>query len=61
MNAPPSVPVDPIEAGVLNYSNKSEYIDLVRNQGLGFDDDMEPPPKNVPLVDTPADDTLFEG
>ena len=53
--------MDPIEAGVLNASNWSEDISLVRNQGMDFDDDMEPSPRNVPLVDTPADHTLFEG
>ena len=31
------------------------------NQGLEVDDYMEPPPYNVSLVHTPADDTLFEG
>ena len=31
------------------------------NQGLEVDNYMEPAPNNVLLVDTPADDTLFEG
>ena len=59
--APPSSPGDPIEDGVLNASNQAEDIALVRNWGLEVDDDMEPAPDNVPLVDTPAADTLFEG
>ena len=57
--ASPSAPGDPIEDGVFNASNWSEYIALVRNQGMEVDDDMEPSPDNVPSVDTPADDTLF--
>ena len=28
---------------------------------MEVDDDMEPSPENVPSVDTPAADTLFEG
>ena len=56
-----SDPGDPIEAGVFNASNRAEDISLVRNQGLEIDDDMEPPPKTVPLVYTPAADTRFEG
>ena len=59
--APPSSPGEPIESGVFNDSNWSEYIALVRNQGREVDDDMEPAPKNVRLVDTNADNTLFEG
>ena len=43
--APPSAPGYPIEAGVFNASNRSEYIDLIRNQGLEVDDDMEPSPQ----------------
>ena len=58
--APPSSPGDPIEAGVFNVANWAEDISLVRNQRLGVDDDMEPSPDNVPLVHTPASDTLFE-
>ena len=38
--APPSAPGDPIEAGVLNDSNRAEEISLVRNQGLEVDDKM---------------------
>ena len=33
---------------------------LVRNQELEVDDGIESSPKDVPLVDTPVDDTLFE-
>ena len=61
MNAPPSSSGDPIEAGIFNTYNKEEDISLVRNQGLEVDDDMEPTPENVPLVNTTAADTLFEG
>ena len=60
MTAPSSAPGEPIEAGVFNASNQAEDIVLVRNKETEFDDDMEPATKNVPLVDTPADDTLFE-
>ena len=59
--APPSAPGDPIEAGIFNASNQAEDIALISNQGLEVDDDMEPAPKNVPLVENPAADTLFEG
>ena len=41
--APPSVPGDPIEAGVFNASNWAEDIVLVRNRGLEVDDDMDHP------------------
>ena len=58
---PPYAPGDPIEAVVVNASNRAEDISLVRNQGIGVYDDMEPAPDNVPSVDTPSDDTLFEG
>ena len=58
---PPSSPGEPIEAGIFKTSNGAEGIALVRNQGLEVDDDMEPPPENITLVDTPAADTLFEG
>ena len=58
--APLSAPGDPIEAGVFDASNQVEEISLVSNQGMKFDDDMEPTPKNVPLVDTPDTDTLFD-
>ena len=58
---PPYAPGDPVEAGIFNASNQAEYIALVRNQGLEVDDDIEPAPDNVPLVDTPDSDTLFEG
>ena len=61
MTAPSSAPGDPIEADVFNASNRTEGINLVSNQGLEVDDDMEPAPENVPLVDTPTADTLFEG
>ena len=61
MTAPPSAPGDPIEDGVFNNPNRAEDITHVNNQGLEVDDDMEPAPDNVPLVDTPADNTLFEG
>ena len=61
MTVPPSAPGDPIEADVFNTSNRAEDIALVMNQGLEFDDEMEPSPENVPLVDTPTADTLFEG
>ena len=61
MTAPPSAPGGPIEASVFNASNWVEDIALVRNQGMDFDDDMERAPENVPLFNTPADDTLFEG
>ena len=53
--------MDPIEAGVFNASNWAEDIAIVRNQVLEVDDDMEQAPNTVPLVDTPDDDTLFEG
>ena len=59
--APPSSPGDPIEDGVFNASNREEKISPVMNQGLEVDDDMEPAPKNVLLVDTYVADTLFEG
>ena len=59
--APPSVPGDPIEAGVFNASNRAEEIYLLRNQGLEVYDDTEPAPEKFPLVSTPAADTLFEG
>ena len=59
--ATPSALGDHIQAGVFNASNRSEYISLVGNQGLYVDDNLEPAPNNVPLVDTPAADTLFEG
>ena len=58
--APTSAPEDPIEAGIVNASNWAEDIALVRNQGLEVDDDMETSPKNFPLVDTSAADTLLE-
>ena len=61
MTVPPSALGDPIEAGVFNTSNWSEEISLVSNKGLEVDDDMLPAPKNVPLVETPYYDTLFEG
>ena len=57
---PPSAPGDPIEAGIFNASNQTEYIILFRNRGLKVYDDMEPAPENVPLVYTTATDTLFE-
>ena len=57
--APLSAPGDHIEAVVFKVSNQAEDVTLVRNQGLDVDYDMEPSPKNVPLVDTPAADTLF--
>ena len=59
--APPSAPGYPIEDGVFNASNQEEDIDLVRNQGLEFDDGMEPSPYTFPLVDTPSANKLFEG
>ena len=59
--APPSAPGDPIEAGVFNTFNWTEDISLVRNQGLEVDDEVVPAPDNVPLVNTPVADTLFEG
>ena len=31
------------------------------NQGLEVDDDTETAPDNFPLVDTPDDETIFEG
>ena len=34
---------------------------LVRNQGMEVDYDMEPAPENVPSVNTPSADILFEG
>ena len=58
---PPSSPGKPIEAGVLNAYIQAEEIYLVRNQGLEVDDDIAPPPNNVPSVNNPAADTLFEG
>ena len=61
MTAPPYAPGEPIEAGVFNTSNQAEDIALVRNKVTEVDDGMEPAPENVPLVDTPAADTLFEG
>ena len=57
---PPSAPGDPIEAGVFNAYNWAEDIACVMNQGLEVNDDMEPLPKNIPLVDTSDADTLFE-
>ena len=57
----PSAPGKYIKSDVYNASNWAEDISLVRNQGLGVGDDMEPDPDNVPLVDTTAADTLFEG
>ena len=50
--SPPSTSGDPIEAGVFGASYWAEDISLVRNQGLEVDDDMEPDPENVPLVNT---------
>ena len=38
--APPSVPGDPVEAGVFNASNQAEDIALVSNQGLEVDYEM---------------------
>ena len=55
-----SAPGDPIEAGVFNAYNWAEDIACVMNQGLEVNDDMEPLPKNIPLVDTSDADTLFE-
>ena len=57
--APLSAPGDHIEAVVFKVSNQAEDVTLVRNQGLDVDYDMETSPNNVPLVDTPAADTLF--
>ena len=59
MTVPPSAPGDPIEDVIFNASNRSEDIALVRNQRLEVDDEMEPAPKNVPLVNNPSDVTLF--
>ena len=59
--APPSNPVDPIEADIFNASNQVEDIAIFRNQGLEVDDVMEPSPKNVPLVETTSAERLFEG
>ena len=42
-----------------NSSNQVEYIALFRNQVLEMDNDMEPSPDNVPLLDTPDAETLF--
>ena len=61
MTTPPSVPGYPIEAGVFNALNWAEYISLFRNKRLEVDDDMESSTKNVPSVETPSADTLFEG
>ena len=52
--APPFTSEDSIEAVFFNSSNWTEYISLVRNQGLDVDDDMEPEPNNFPLVHTLA-------
>ena len=59
--APTYSPGDPIEAGVFNTSNWSEDIYLVRNKVTKVDYYMKPAPKNVNLVQTTADNTLFEG
>ena len=61
LTAPPSAPGDHIKAGVLNASNREKDIALVRNQDLEVYYDTEPSPNNVPLVENPADETLFEG
>ena len=58
---PPSDPGDPIDSGVFNASNWAEEIALVSNQGQKVNDYMKSAPENVPLGDTPAADTLFEG
>ena len=61
MTAPLSAPGHPIESGVFNASNQAEDISLVSNQVLEVDYVMGPAPENVPLVETPAAETMFEG
>ena len=57
----PSAPGEPIEDCIFNASNQAEDISFFSNKGLEVEDDMEPAPDNITLVDNPADDTLFEG
>ena len=57
--APPSAPGEPIEAGVFNASNWVEEMYFICDKGMKVDDDMEPAPKNVPLLDTPNNEACL--